>query len=156
MFRRIVSSGVVTLALVCGFSGAALAETWNAEQQEVWKLEQQQWKMAAAKDLSWIDSMVHPNLSYWETGQPMPQNLASLSRWNRYQATTGTTLEQELLPISIAITGDVAVVTYYYSVARENYKKEREMVTGHYMDVLVKDKGSWKFIAWSGGDDPKK
>jgi hypothetical protein len=156
MFRRIVSSSVVTLTLVCGFAGAAVAETWNAEQQEVWKLEQQQWKMAAAKDLSWIDSMVHPNLSYWETGQPMPQNLASLTRWNRYQATTGTALEQELMPISIAITGDVAVVTYYYSVAREDYKKEREMVTGHYMDVLIKDKGSWKFIAWAGGDDPKK
>ena len=156
MFSRIVSSGVVTLTLLCGFGATAVAETWNAEQQEVWKLEQQQWKMAAAKDLSWIDSMVHPNLSYWETGQPMPQNLASLTRWNRYQATTGTALEQELLPISIAITGDVAVVTYYYSVAREDYKKEREMVTGRYMDVLIKDKGSWKFIAWAGGEDPKK
>jgi hypothetical protein len=156
MFSRIVSSGVVTLTLLCGFATAAVAETWNAEQQEVWKLEQQQWKMAAAKDLSWIDSMVHPNLSYWETGQPMPQNIESLARWNRYQTTTGTALEQELLPISIVITGNVAVVTYYYSVAREDYKKEREMVTGRYMDVLIKDKGSWKFIAWAGGDDPKK
>ena len=156
MFSRIVSSGVVTLTLLCCFGATAVAETWNAEQQEVWKLEQQQWKMAAAKDLSWIDSMVHPNLSYWETGQPMPQNIESLARWNRYQATTGTALEQELLPISIVITGNVAVVTYYYSVAREDYKKEREMVTGRYMDVLVKDKGSWKFIAWAGGDDPKK
>jgi hypothetical protein len=156
MFSRIISSSVVTLTIVCGFAGAAVAETWNAEQQEVWKLEQQQWKMAAAKDLSWIDSMVHPNLSYWETGQPMPQNRDSLVRWNRYSATTGTALEQELLPISIAITDNVAVVTYYYSVAREDYKKEREMVTGRYMDVLVKDKGSWKFIAWAGGDDPKK
>jgi hypothetical protein len=146
----------VTFTLLCGFAGTAVAETWNAEQQEVWKLEQQQWKMAAAKDLSWIDTMVHPNLSYWESGQPMPQNLQSLARWNRYQTTIGTTLEQELLPISIAVTGNVAVVTYYYSVARENYKKEREMVTGHYMDVLVKDKGSWKFIAWAGGEDPKK
>jgi ketosteroid isomerase-like protein len=156
MFSRIVSSSAVTLTLLCCFAGAAVAETWNAEQQEVWTLEQQQWKMAAAKDLSWIDSMVHPNLSYWETGQPMPQNRDSLARWNRYQTTIGTTLEQELLPISIAVTGNVAVVTYYYSVARENYKKEREMVTGHYMDVLVKDKGSWKFIAWAGGEDPKK
>jgi hypothetical protein len=156
MFSRIVSSSVVTLTLLCGLAGAATAETWNAEQQEVWTLEQQQWKMAAAKDLSWIDSMVHANLSYWESGQPMPQNLQSLARWNRYQTTIGTTLEQELLPISIAITGNVAVVTYYYSAARENYKKEREMATGHYMDVLIKDKGSWKFIAWAGGEDPKK
>jgi hypothetical protein len=138
------------------FSLGASAQNWNAEQQEIWNLEQQQWKMAAAKDLSWIDSMVHPNLSYWETGQPMPQNLASLNRWNRYSTTTGSTLEQELMPISIVITGNVAVVNYYYQVAREDNDKKREMVTGRYMDVLMKDNGRWKFIAWSGGDDPKK
>ena len=43
-----------------------------------------------------------------------------------------------------------------YSIARENYKKERETVTGNYTDVLVKEGGRWLFIAWAGGDDPKK
>jgi hypothetical protein len=62
--------------------------------------------------------MVHPDFSYWETGQAMPQNRASL--------------------------------------ARENLKQEREMVSGRYMDVLIKDDGRWKFIAWAGGEDPKK
>ena len=37
------------------------------------------------------------------------------------------------------MTGNVAVVQYNYLVARENYKKEREMVTGNYTDVLVKE-----------------
>jgi hypothetical protein len=75
---------------------------------------------AAAEDLGWIETMVHPGLSYLETGQPMPQNLASLKRWNRYAAANGATLEQELMPISIVITGNVAVVSYYYKVARGN------------------------------------
>lgn len=155
MRMTVVSTGVLALATALLSFGAA-AQNWNAEQQEVWNLELQQWKMAAAEDLSWIDSMVHPNLSYWESGQPMPQNLASLNRWNRYAAANGATLEQELMPISIAITGNVAVVNYYYQVAREDNDKKREMVTGRYMDVLMKDNGRWKFIAWAGGDDPKK
>ena len=155
MSKRVVLTGL--LALATGLlSLGAVAQNWNAEQQEVWNVELQQWKMAAAEDLSWIDSMVHPNLSYWETGLPMPQNLASLNRWNRYSAANGATLEQELMPISIAITGNVAVVNYYYQVAREDNDKKREMVTGRYMDVLMKDNGRWKFIAWAGGDDPKK
>ena len=41
----------------------AAAQTWTAEQQEVWTLEQRQWQMAKDKDLGWIDAMVHPNLS---------------------------------------------------------------------------------------------
>ena len=72
------------------------------------------------------------------------------------QGDSGTVLQQELFPISATITGNVAVLQYRYMVARENYKKERETVTGHYTDVLIKDGDSWKFIAWEGGDDPKK
>ena len=147
---------VATAAALMSFAGTASAQAWTAEQQEVWKVEEQQWKMAAAKDLGWIDTMVHPNLSYWETGMAMPQNVASLARWNRYQNATGATLEQELFPISITITGNVAVVHYYYQSAREDLEKKRSMTTGRYTDVLLKEGGKWRFIAWTGGDDPKK
>jgi len=152
MFVRRLSLSLVLVA----FAGAASAQTFSPEQQEIWKFEELQWKMAAEKDLSWIDKMVHPNLSYWDTDQPGPQNKASLSRWNRYTSTSSTVLEQELFPIAITITGNIAVVQYRYSTARENYKKDREAATGRYTDILVKEGGRWLFIAWAGGDDPKK
>jgi hypothetical protein len=155
MITRIASLAILGLSFGA-YGGPAAAQQWNAEQQEVWQLEEQQWKMAAAEDLTWIDTMVHPNVSYWETSQAMPQNRASLARWNRFNASNSSTLEQELFPISIVITGNIAVVNYYYQSARENLKQEREMVSGRYMDVLIKDGGRWKFIAWAGGDDPKK
>ncbi|MGA9422342.1 MAG: nuclear transport factor 2 family protein [Rhodanobacteraceae bacterium] len=155
MMKRIASMTIVGLTL-SAFSGAALAETWNAQQQQIWNFEQQQWKASAAKDQTWIDTMVHPNLRYWDTGMPMPRDQASLKHWNRYDSENNTVLEQELFPISITITDNIAVVQYDYTVARENYKKERETVNGHYTDVLIKDGKDWKFIAWAGGDDPKK
>jgi hypothetical protein len=141
--------GKLLVLLCCAVLSAPLAaQTWNAEQQEVWKVEELQWKMSMEKDLSWIDKMVHPNLSYWDSDKPAPQNRASLMRWNRYSNTTGTTLEQELTPHAIVITGNIAVVQYL--------KKEREMAHGRYTDVLVKEGGRWLFIGWAGGDDPKK
>ena len=152
MFTRIV----MAMICVCGLAGTAAAQTWNAEQKEIWNLEEQQWKMAAAEDLSWIDTMVHPNLRYWETGDPMSRGKDSLRRWGKYQVENSTVLEQELFPISITLTGNVAVVQYNYQIARENHKKEREMVTGNYTDVLVKENGRWQFLTWSGGDQPKK
>jgi hypothetical protein len=155
MFKRIAGLAVLSLA-IGGLPGTVMAQSWSADQQEVWKLEEQQWKMAAAKDLSWMDTMVHANLRYWETGEPMPRDKASLKRWSRYGAESNTVLEQELFPISVTVTGNVAVVQYNYMVARENFKKERETVTGQYTDVLVKDNGRWLFLAWAGGDHPKK
>jgi hypothetical protein len=86
----------------------------------------------------------------------MPRDRASMKHWSRFEVGNGTVLEQEILPISVTITGNVAVAQYYYIVARENYKKDRETVTGHYTDMLIKDNGHWLFIAWAGGDDPKK
>jgi hypothetical protein len=144
--------GIVLLLL---HASTAAAQTWTPEQQEIWTLEQRQWDMAKAKDLSWIDTMVHPNISYWEVDRPAPQNRASLMRWSRYSSGNSTVLEQELFPISVTITGNVAVVQYRYQLATENYKKERETVTGRYTDVLIREGGRWLYIAWAGGDDPK-
>jgi hypothetical protein len=155
MLTRIVYLATVSLAL-CAFTGLASAQALSQDQQDVWKVEQQQWKLAAAKDASWIDTLLHPNLRYWEAGAPMPRDRASLKHWNRYDSESTTVLEQELFPISTTITGNVAVVQYRYMSAQENYKKERETKTGHYTDVLIKEGGHWLFIAWEGGDDPKK
>jgi len=141
---------------VLALAGSATAQTWTAEQQEIWKFEQQQWQMEKDHDASWIETMVHPNLRYWGVGSPVPQDRASLTRWNRYTSASSTVLEQELYPIGATITGTVAVVQYRYQIARENYKKERETVFGHYTDILIKENGKWLFIAWEGGDDPKK
>ena len=155
MAVRRFSVSLLSLALTA-FASTAAAQTWSADQQEIWRFEEQQWKMAAEKDLSWIDKMVHPNLSYWDVDRPAPQNKASLLRWNRYGNTNATVLEQELFPISVTITGNIAVAQYRYSIARENYQKERETVTGRYTDILVKENDRWLFLAWAGGDDPKK
>ena len=144
------------LLALCSFAGTAYADAMSQDQQDVWKVEQQQWKMATSKDVTWIDTLVHANLKTWETGAPMPRDKASLKHWSRYDNESGNVLEYEIFPISTTITGNVAVVQYYYQMARENYKKDRETVTGHYTDVLIKDGGRWQFIAWAGGDDPKK
>jgi len=99
--------------------------------------------------------MVHPNMRYWETGDPMPRDKASLKHWSRFTSESSTVLHQEIFPIAATITGNVAVVQYHYMIASENYKKERETVTGRYTDVLIKENGRWMFIAWAGGDDKK-
>jgi hypothetical protein len=148
------SLGLLLFALVV-HAGTASAQTWSPEQQEIWRLEDQQWKMNAAKDLAWIETMVHPNISFWDVAYPAPQNKDSLSRWAKYSSTAVTVLEQELFPISVTITDNVAVAHYRYRIASENYKKERETVTGRYTDVFIKRGNQWLFITWAGGDDPK-
>jgi hypothetical protein len=145
--------GLLCLALVA-ISTSAAAQTWTAEQQELWKLEELQWKMNAAKDASWIQKMVHPNMSAWENDSPAPQSMASLTKWNRHGASQSTTLEYEIYPLAATITGNVAVMQYTYRSATENGKKEHRYSNGRWTDVLIKENGAWKFITWAGGADP--
>jgi hypothetical protein len=154
MLIRLISAAAMWLTL-CVFSGAAVAQSWNPEQQEIWKFEEQQWKLEAAKDASWMDTMVHPNLRYWSTDYPMPRGKESLKKWSRIGYEDDTTREYEIFPISATVTGNIAVVQYRYAIANENYKKERNTVTGHYTDVLIKENGRWLFLAWDGGVDPE-
>jgi len=130
------------------------AQSWTPEQQELWKLEELQWKMSAAKDASWIPKMVHANMSAWGNDSPSPQSMASLTKWNRFDSGQSTTLEYEIYPIAATITGNIAVMQYTYRSATENYKKEHKTSNGRWTDVLVKDGGTWKFITWAGGQDP--
>ena len=95
-----------------------------------------------AEDLSGIDTMVHPNLGTGRTGDPTPGK-DSLSAGTSTRLRTAPSW-RGTFPISITLTGNVAVVQYNYQIARENYKKEREMVTGNYTDVLVKENGRWQ------------
>ena len=115
--------------------------------------------MAKDKDLSWIPhKMVHPNLSYWGLNrqasaaeQGVAHALESLQQLQRHRPRTG----------ALPHFGDDhpqhrSVHHPRYSIARENYKKERETFTGRYTDILVKEGGRWLFISSAGGDDPKK
>ena len=140
MLTRCVRRFLCLLALF-GVAAIASAQNWTPEQQEIWRFEEQQWKLAAAEDASWVDTMVHPNLSFWETAQSAPRNKASLQRWNRYSYANSAVLEHEIFPVSGVITGNVAVVNYTYQVAQEDHKKERKMVTGRYTDILGQRKG---------------
>lgn len=147
--------GLLCAALAIGSTTAA-AQSWTPEQQELWKLEELQWKMGAEKDLSWIPKMVHPRMSAWSNDMPSPSNYASLEKWDRYQSGESTTLVHEIYPIAATITGNVAVMQYRYRSASENAKKEHKTENGRWTDVLVKENGVWKFITWAGGADPEK
>jgi hypothetical protein len=137
-------------------SAPASAQSWTPEQQKIWSFEEACWQRDTAKDLTWIDSCVHPDATSWGIDHPVPRNRASVARWDKYEYGNATVLESELFPLSITIVADVAVVHFRYRIASENSRKERKTVTGRYSDVLIKDGTRWLIITTVGGDDPKR
>ncbi len=133
----------------------ARAQSWSDAQKEVWKTVVSQWEAAKAQDPSMSDTYLHDSFLGWGDGNPMPRDKSSTKRWTKYGEANSKTLEQELNPVGIVVEGSVAVVHYYYSVATENRKGERETNHGRYTDILLKEGERWRFIAWRGGEDPR-
>ncbi len=132
----------------------ALAQNWSNEQLEVWSVIQAQWQAAMEKDATWPERFLHESFLGWGNENPAPRNKRSTDRWNRYDMENSTTLMQELHPIGIIVQGNTAVAHYFYSTATENREGKRETTHGRYTDVLVRDGGTWRFLAWHGGESP--
>ena len=153
MFNKFFTFSLSTfIALV--FTAMSFGQTWSDEQIEVWKVIEAQWKASMEKDATWPDKYLHEKLLAWSDENPMPRDKSSMGKWVRYGMENSTALLQELYPVGIVVHGNTAVAHYFYSQASENRKGERETVHGHYTDILVKENGTWQFLAWSGGDNP--
>ncbi len=154
MKMRHLLSVIVILSATGAAVAPAFGQTWSDKQLEVWNVIEAQWKASMEKDATWPDKYLHEKLIAWGDEIPMPRDKSSMDKWIRYGMENSTTLLQELFPVGIIVHGNTAVAHYFYSQASEDRKGERKTTHGHYTDVLVKENGTWRFLAWSGGDNP--
>ncbi len=149
---------LLSIIVLLSGTGAAVApvfgQTWSDKQLEVWNVIEAQWKAAMEKDTTWPDKYLHEKFLGWGNQNPTPRDKSSVQKWDRYRTENSTTLLQELYLVGIVVHGNTAVAHYFYSQASENRKDERKTVHGRYTDILVKENGTWRFLAWRGGDNP--
>ena len=145
---------IILLSATGSVVAPVFGQTWSDKQLEVWNVIEAQWKASMEKDTTWPDKVLHEKYLGWDNERPMPRDKSSIHSWTRYIIENTTTLLQELYPVGIIVQGNTAVAHYFYSQASENRKGERETSHGRYTDVLVKENGTWQFLAWSGGDNP--
>jgi len=143
----------VVLAVVFLLPLSARGQEWDPEQQEVWSFIVESWEADTAEDIGWIDQMVHPNFRGWDTSYPMPRDRDTARKWSRYGDESSNTLLYSVFPVSIVVQGNTAVVLYYGSIVTEDLKGDRETAQFREVDVLVREGGEWKFLAWMGADE---
>lgn len=153
-WRRMIALASVT-SVLAAVSSPVVAQSWSNEQLEVWGVIQAQWQAAMEKNATWPDRFLHEKFLGWTNENPAPRSKSSTRNWTRYGDENSTTLMQELYPLGIVVHGNTAVAHYFFSTATEDRKAERRTTHGRYTDILVRDGGTWRFIAWHGGDDPQ-
>ncbi len=153
MKMRHLLSVIVLLTVISATVSPAHGQTWSKKQLEVWKVIDTVFKALMEKE-DWTTTYVHEKVLAWGNSRPMPQDKSSIHKWNRYEDENSTVLLYDLYPVGIIVHDNTAIAHYFYSIAFENRKGERKTVHGRYTDILVKEKGKWRFLGWSGGDNP--
>ena len=149
MSRTLVTVGLVAFSFLW-LGGSSTAQQWSGQQTEVWTMISEAWKADMAEE-EWVQKFVHEKAMGWGPENPTPRNKSSIDRWSRYNHETGDVLEYELALLRLVVHGDTAVAHYYSSVAIQKVGAESpETEHTRWTDVLVRDGGTWQFIAWHG------
>ena len=152
MARRRIQGVLWVLTILLVLPNLSRAQSWSSEQKEVWTTIQNQWDASMKKDASWVDTFLQDSFQGWTMENPAPRDKAATAKWYRHTSKNSTTHVQELFPLKIVVEGNTAVAHYLWSSASEDDKGKKETTHGRYTDILVKSGGSWKFIAWQGGE----
>lgn len=135
------------------FSGATHAQDALDDESNLLTIINDQWAAEQDGDEDAVKDMLHRDFYGWSDRSPVPQDRRSTLKWSEVQRKIGRVISFEIFPLNIIVSGDTAVVHYYYTTAFANKDGETEMSNGRYTDVLVRSGDSWKFLAWSGGSD---
>jgi hypothetical protein len=160
--RFILAAAALAAALPLAAPLQAQAPTWSPEQQSVWAVVEQSWKDEVERNGRWPGSYAEANMIAWDAGWPMPRGRDSVERWSRWRDKAYKTVQYEIQPMAISVSGNTAVVNYgavqmsQREVARGESapKPEREMFG--VSETLVRTAAGWKFLSSTSfemGDD---
>ena len=127
------------------------AQTWSAEQQEVWTAVEELWEHYTTGNIDpWYD-LLSDDYRGWGRDDPVPLTKDQTRPWNEVWAADNRIVVYHLFPLAIEMYGDVAITFYTYRTLSRSSTGEEVEEDGRWMDVYRKVGGQWLLIADSGG-----
>jgi len=142
---------VVALAVLVLAAGSVSAQEWSAEQQEVWGQVEAYWEVYFQGDVPGFLAVFHDDYKGWQYGSPLPTGKASSEKWLTYSSESFKWVIYEIIPASIVVVDNIAIVHYFYSGVYTDAEGEKTNNQGRWTDVLMKDGDKWLIIADHGG-----
>ena len=134
--------------LVIGTS--AICQEWSAEQKEALGIVEKMDESWANRDLDGYMSCLHENFIGWFQEDPLPIDKKSLRHWEEHWLSTSKILRNEIKPVSIKVTDNIAIVNFYGTTVRED-ENGKKLVYSKWTNICKKEDGKWLIIGMFGG-----
>lgn len=150
-YPLLAASAALSLMATAQVAQAQLP-TWSPEQAAVWKIVDQSWVDDVAQNGKWPTQYADPQMIVWSSEFAAPRGIDSAARWTKFQNGQGKTLQYELSPQSISLSGNTAVVTYAVTMVSQRGTDKPDRSKEAIIETLVKNGSSWKFLASTSFD----
>jgi hypothetical protein len=143
----------VVFLLSCFFlviNTSVFCQEWSNEQKEVWEISQKMDKYWANRDLEGYMSCLHSNFIGWFNEDPLPLDKNSLRYWETHWLSTTKIIRDEIKPVSITVTGDIAISNFYSTEIRQDDNGSK-LSYSKWTNVCKKENGKWLIIGMFGG-----
>ena len=145
-------SSLLMLTLVAGslvLSPAIVrAQEMGGEEMEVWERGEACWRTSEIDPLM---NCFHDDYEGWAAGSTVPLTKAHRRPFFERGFETSENVFVHLIPLSVTVRGDVAIMIYVAtSTSRNKETGEETTATQRWTDVMVKDGGTWSYIADHG------
>ena len=144
MGKALLISLMVILPLVKGFS-----QEWTMAQKDVWKLVEKEWELWKNGDVDGLSAMIHEKYQAWNTEFPLPVSKTQMIGHFTSMKDSFIVHSYFINPARIAVTGNSAVVDYYYSLSMsfgEGETKKSYDESGRYVEFYTKEDGKWLLL----------
>lgn len=125
----------------------ATAQTWTAEQQEIWEFEL---SCQESKE-AWLGCFHEDYVAWADMSLGVPMTKADVAAIGGQSWDDNEQVFVHLTPVEITVRGDFAVaLVVYTNTVRNRATGEVVTTTQAWTDVLMKDGGRWYWIADHG------
>jgi ketosteroid isomerase-like protein len=128
---------------------ALIAQEWSPVQREVLDALQEYTRVSMTGDVEAIMSYFHTQFSAWDYAQEQHVALDGFRESIKYLFGQYKQTSFDVQAAAIDVHGDVAVAHLHYQEVFTDAAGVETAMSGRWTATLVKDQGSWLFLAWS-------
>ena len=141
---------LLLVVTIISLPAISFSQQWSTEQKEVWEIEQKMSQFWANRNLDGYMSCLHENFIGWFNDDPLPIDKNSLRNWEDHWLGNVKIHRYESKPVSINVTGDVAIINLYLWALRED-ENGKKLIYTKWTDICKKENGKWLILGMSGG-----
>lgn len=131
--------------LIC--SPICFAQELTPEQMEPWSVLETQVKLDANRDFKSMKQYMHPKGTFWGNHLPHPVSNRSYDYYVKLRAGEDDILAHHLVPVSVTVVGDVAIIDAYLHMLSHCDEGEQEEKILSLHNTWKKENGKWLLLA---------